>query len=534
MREYITLLDRQVILATLSPRKQKYIGEMLDGLVGAKNWGTATDVIGSLIGEGASLKLVNRLIDEPSPDLRVAALEGKMAITPNTDALGKTIGVASALINALPAMSQYWTNDGECLAYQIVGTDSMSAFLTKAQVERIEEKEPAKKREIIDDMIARRQIKFNNKGTPEAVEDNVEKMKRAEGLLVLAVVRGMGVITGVEKYETVLTPIVGSAFLYAGRLNENRKNEIAEMMRKDGIGIPSGVRAQDVYSAHLMETIYCGKLRGNGERLRLALAGKPLDDVEAVVRQNDENIRHELAVRAIEVPDGILLGEKIDPLIDAGFAMARLGRYLEGIRRNGKAEIRTRIDSLGDLQQFVIEFNKDRGIVETREIVYEKLKGEICEFDDEVKKYDLLQSEEVKADLAREISDVVVFLAKLSNYLHLDLDKINFDRFVNQFNTLDECVSFQNRISEELKRNLGDDGVAREKVISLTRNAFQIAKVLGFDLLKMVTRKCQRNVDKYDVYTMKKLIAAGLKPIVAEAMVKSLWSKKMDQYYFRD
>jgi hypothetical protein len=533
LQEAKKLLERKVVLATLSSRKQEHIGRMFDELVGSQNWGTLTKIVGSLIGIEAGQKLVNRLIDEPSPDLFVAELQDRIRITPNTDALGKTIGGASAIINALPAMAEYWRGDDGCRAYQIVGTDAMSAFLTKRQVETIEETEPTKKRETIDEMIAEGQIKFNNKATGETMEADIEKMRQAEGLLVLAVVKGMGVITGVKKYETVVTPIVGSAFLYAGRLDENKKDEIAEMMRKDGIGIPSGVRAQDIYASHLMETIYCGNLKGNGEKLILALAGKPLDDVEVVVRRNDDNIRQELATRSIEVDDGILLGNKIDPLTDAGFAMARLGRYLKRIREAGKAEIKTDIKDFRDLQRFVLKFNEDRGISENREIVYEKLKGEICEFDDEVKAYEISPSDHVRANLAREISDVVVFLAKLSNYFKLDLGKFSHEFSTEDLANLNEEASEQNRISEELMRNLSDDIVASEKVVAMVENAFRISKLLGYDLFDIVTRKCQRNADKYDADTMKKLIAAGIKPVLAEACVYSLWDKKvMDELYF--
>jgi hypothetical protein len=529
----VKLLERKVILATLSPRKRKHIGGMLDELVGPENWGVATDVLGSLIGFEAAHKLVERLIDEPSPDLFAAELEGRLTINPNTDALGKTIGVTSALINALPAMSQYWTNDGDVLAYQVVGTDAMSGFLTREQVEKIEITDLQNRRQVIDEMIAKKEIKFNNKATSESMDLDILKMEQASGLLVLAVVKGMGVITGIKKYETIMTPIVGSAFLYAAKFKEGKKELIAEEMKRDGIGIPSGIHSENIHFKGLSEMIYCGKLNRNENKLHLSLAGKPLDDVEAVVRRNDDNIRQELATRAIEVDSGILLGDKVDSLTDAGFAMARLGRHLKRIREERKVEIKEQIKSLGVLQRFVINFNKERGISETRDIVFEKLKGEIDEFDCEVQRYINGPNDKVRADLAREIADVVVFLAKLSNYLKLDLDKYDYqDDGFHQDQSLKDLSSRQNILSDDLARNLQNDELAGEKVVEMIRHAFQITRFLGYDFFDIVTRKCQRNVDKYDADTTRKLMLAGLKPVVAEACVKSLWDKKLDEIYF--
>lgn len=526
------LSERKVAVVTSSPWKIEALSYVLDPLVGKQKWGTLEEVAADYVGRDAANNLVSRLVDETSEDL--APLIGTaIRINPNMDALDKLIaGGIRVIADVSPASVSYWQEDESCSATQVISVDTMSAYLSEPQVRSIEKVEPESRRTLIDGMIAKGEIKFNNKVNSESLQQAISQMESSMGLVLLSVVKGTSVISGIHKYETIIPPVVGRAFLYAGKWKEEDKRQIKEIMLNEGIGISSGIKSQNLYEQGLMKTVYCGRLSENGSKLKLALMGVPLDDVEFVVRRNDDNIRQEFAVRAIDVEKGVLLGDKIDPLTDAGFALARLGRHLRSLKEDGKVDIKIRIKNFSDLQDFVKQFNLERGLIEPIDRIYEKLEVEVQEFDEEAKEFGKNPSEKLRLNMAREIADVVVFLSKFANAFNIRLDDISLGDLVADKLKLDDLVLIQNNAIRRLNSNLKESKESAKIIFDLTKNAFLISKFLGFDLFDLVSRKSQRNIDKYDADTVQKLEKVGLQPFVAEAMVKTLWDKHLDEIYF--
>lgn len=530
MSQELKLAERKIAIATSAPWKIEVLSPFLDALVGKNNWGTLEKVVSGFVGEEISQALVNRLIDEPSRDLS-PVLAGVIPVTSNMDALSKVVGGMGAVVNVLPSSASYWKEGESVSAYQVISIDTMSALLSKEQLQRIEKVGFEERRQVIDDMIASHEIKFNNKAREENIENMIGQVDRALGLVLLSVVKGVSLISGVHKYETIVTPIVGRAFLYAGKWKEEDRAKIVSQMRENGLGISSGIRSQDLFEKGLMESVYCGRLHGNGEKLKLALMGVPLDDVEYVVRRNDANIAQELAARAINVESGVLLGNLIDPLTDAGFALARLGRYLLRVREEGKVEQKISINNFSDLQDFVSRFDTERNLSENSLDVVQRLEGEHREFADEVKEYVKGATPKLRLNMGREVADVVIYLAKLANNYGFKIDGL-LTKSEAQTLTLEEMTENQGKAINLLVEKVDDVKEAQRLILDLIKNAFSISQALEFDLFDLVSRKCQRNSDKYDALTLQKLESAGLEPFFAEAVVKALWDKHLDDYYF--
>ncbi len=531
MSQELKLAERKIAIATSAPWKIEVLSPFLDALVGKNNWGTLEKVVSGFVGGDVSRALVNRLIDEPSHDLS-PVLSGVVPVTSNMDALSKVVGGMGTVVNVLPSSASYWKEGESVSVYQVVAIDSMSAFLSEMQVAQIEKVAFEQRRKVIDEMIANHEIKFNNKATEENLEQMIENANRAFGLVVLAVVKGVSLISGVHKYETIVTPIVGKAFLYAGKWKEEDRAEIISAMRKNGFGISSGIKSQDLFEKGLMETVYCGHLHGNGEKLKLALTGIPLDDVEHVVLRNDANIAQELAARAIDVEPGLLLGSGVNSLTDAGFALARLGRYLSKIREDGKVEQKILIRNFSDLQDFVLRFNMERNLSENAFDVVKRLEVEHQEFAREANEYTKGATPKLRLNMGREVADVVIYLAKLANYYGFKIDDLLTKRDDSQTLALEEMTENQKKAINSLVEKVDDTQKAQRLILDLIKNAFSISQVLGLDLFDLVSRKCQRNSDKYDALTLQKLEAAGLEPFFAEAVVKALWDKHLDDFYF--
>jgi hypothetical protein len=247
-------------------------------------------------------------------------------VTPNADATIKKHAAEHAIDIAMTGHSSYWQVADDLLATQVIGMDVMSGFIDQEAMRVIKNAPEETRRDMIDKLISENRIVFNHKANnQQEIEERVTQMERSVGLAVLGVVKGAAMVSGLVKYGVVETEPVSRAFLYVGEYADAQKALIAEEMRENGVGISSGLKTQNIYDKKLIQTIYCGRLKGNGEELKKAFQGVVLDDIEWIVRENDKNIRDLLDAKGVRHEKNQLLAPPNNFLALLGYALVRLG-----------------------------------------------------------------------------------------------------------------------------------------------------------------------------------------------------------------
>lgn len=305
----------------------------MDALVGETRWGTVVEVINRYQISGLSaddtLQLYSMLSTEPGRALK-PVLENKIPVTPNLDATFKTNTAEDTIHFAMTGHSTYWQKAEDVIATQVIGMDAMSGFIDEKVMNVIKAASEGARRSVIDQLIGESRITFNHKANDlQEIDKRVTEMEKSVGLVVLAVVKGTAMVSGLVKYGVVKTEPVSRAFLYVGEYGDSEKALIACEMRGNGIGISSGLKTQDIYKKKLIHTVYCGRLKGNGAQLESAFQGVSIDDIEWIVRENDKNVRNLLDAKGVKHKKDQLLTPPNNLLALFGYALVQLGTHID-------------------------------------------------------------------------------------------------------------------------------------------------------------------------------------------------------------